>query len=43
MAHNQNIDGSYTKTTQNGGFSKLCVKIKKRCFTDTLNFSTRIR
>jgi hypothetical protein len=33
MAHNQNIDGSYTKTTQNGGFSKLCVKIKKICYT----------
>jgi hypothetical protein len=26
---NQNIDGFYTKTTQKGGFSKLCVKIKK--------------
>jgi hypothetical protein len=24
-----NIDGFYTKTTQKGGFSKLCVKIKK--------------
>jgi hypothetical protein len=23
----QNIDGFYTKTTQEGGFSKLCVKI----------------
>ena len=23
------IDGFYTKTTQKGGFSKLCVKIKK--------------
>jgi hypothetical protein len=26
---NQNIDGSYMETTQKGGFSKLCVKIKK--------------
>jgi hypothetical protein len=24
-----------------GGFSKLCVKIKKRCYTDLLHFSTR--
>jgi len=24
----QNIDGFYTKTTQKGGFSMLCVKIK---------------
>jgi hypothetical protein len=24
----------YTKTTQKGGFSKLCVKIKKRCYTE---------
>ena len=30
-----------TKTTQKGGFSKLCVKIKKRCYTDLLHFSTR--
>jgi hypothetical protein len=37
----QNIDGLYTKTTQKGGFSKLCVKIKKRCYTDLLHFSTR--
>jgi hypothetical protein len=28
---NKNIDGFYRKTTQKGGFSKLCVKIKKRC------------
>jgi hypothetical protein len=27
---NKNIDGFYTKTTQKGGFSKLCVKIKKK-------------
>jgi hypothetical protein len=26
---NKNFDGFYTKTTQKGGFSKLCVKIKK--------------
>jgi len=26
---NKNMDGFYTKTTQKGGFSKLCVKIKK--------------
>ena len=38
---NENIDGLYTKTTQKGGFSKLCVKIKKRCYTDLLHFSTR--
>jgi hypothetical protein len=38
---NKNIDRFYTKTTQKGGFSKLCVKIKKRCYTDLLHFSTR--
>ena len=38
---NKNIDGFYTKTTQKGGCSKLCVKIKKRCYTDLLHFSTR--
>jgi hypothetical protein len=38
---NKNIDGFYTKTTQKGGFSKLCVKIKKRCYTDLLHFLTR--
>jgi hypothetical protein len=27
---NKHIDGFYTKTTQKGGFIKLCVKIKKR-------------
>jgi hypothetical protein len=26
---NKNIDGFYTKTTQKGGFSKLCVKTEK--------------
>jgi hypothetical protein len=26
---NQNIDGFYIKTTQKGGFCKLCVKIEK--------------
>jgi hypothetical protein len=31
---NKNIDGFYTKTTQKGGFSKLCVLIKERCYTD---------
>ena len=38
---NKHIDGFYTKTIQKGGFSKLCVKIKKRCYTDILHFSTR--
>jgi hypothetical protein len=38
---NKNIDGFYTKTTQKEGFSKLCVKIKKRSYTDLLHFSTR--
>jgi hypothetical protein len=38
---NKHIDGFYTKTTQKGGFSELCVKIKKRCYTDLLHFSTR--
>ena len=38
---NKHIDGFYTKTTQKGGFSKLCVKIKKRCYTDLLHFPTR--
>jgi hypothetical protein len=37
----ENIDGFYTKTTQKGGFSKLCIKIKKRSYTDLLHFSTR--
>ena len=27
---NENIDGFYAKTTQKGGFSKLCVKLKKK-------------
>ena len=27
---NKNFDGFYTKTTQKGGFSKPCVKIKKK-------------
>ena len=31
----------YTKTTQKGGFSKLCVKIKKRCYTELLHLPTR--
>jgi hypothetical protein len=38
---NKNIDEFYTKTTQKEGFSKLCVKIKKRGYTDLLHFSTR--
>jgi hypothetical protein len=38
---NKHIDGFYTKTTQEGGFSKVCVKIKKICYTDLLHFSTR--
>jgi hypothetical protein len=38
---NKRIAGFYTKTTQKGGFSKLCVKIKKRCYIDLLHFSTR--
>jgi hypothetical protein len=33
----ENIDGFYMKTTQKGGFSKLCVKIKKRYYTDLLH------
>ena len=37
---NKHIDGFYTKTTQKGGFSKLCGKINKRCYTDLLHFST---
>jgi hypothetical protein len=40
---NKIIDGFYTKTTQKGGLSKLCVKIKKRYYTDLLHFSTRKR
>jgi hypothetical protein len=28
---NKHIGGFYTKTTQKRGFSKICVKIKKRC------------
>ena len=38
---NKNIDGFYMITTQKGGFSKLCVKIKKRCYTDLFHFSPR--
>ena len=38
---NKHIDGFDTKTTQKGGFSKLCVKINQRCYTDLLHFSTR--
>jgi hypothetical protein len=34
---NKHIDGFYTKTTQKGGFSKLCVNIKKRWYTDLLH------
>jgi hypothetical protein len=30
---NKHNDGFYTKTTQKGGFNKLCVKIQKRCYT----------
>jgi hypothetical protein len=30
---NKNIDGFYTKTTQKGGFNKLCVKIKHLAFS----------
>ena len=38
----ENIDGFYTKTTQKGGFSKLCVKIKKRCiYRPTPFFNTQ--
>jgi hypothetical protein len=37
---NKIIDGFYTKTTQKGGFNKLCVNIKKRCYTDLLHFAT---
>jgi hypothetical protein len=29
------------KTTQKGGFSKLCGKIKKRCYTGLRHFSAR--
>jgi hypothetical protein len=35
---NKTIDGFYTKTTHKGGFSKLCVKILKMCYTDLLLF-----
>jgi hypothetical protein len=34
----KNIDGFYTQTPQKGGFSKLCVKIKKRCYADLATF-----
>jgi hypothetical protein len=34
---NKHIDGFYTKTTQKGGFSKLCVKIKKRSRISSLS------
>ena len=35
------LTDSIRKRQQKGGFSKLCVKIKKRCNTDLLHFSTR--
>jgi hypothetical protein len=38
---NKNIDVFYMKTTQKGRFSKLCVKIIKKCYTNLLHFSTR--
>ena len=39
MTQTKNIDEFYTKTTQRGGYSKLCVK--KKCYIDLLHFSTR--
>ena len=38
---NKNIDGLCTKTAQKRGFSKLCVKIKKRFYSNLFHFSTR--
>ena len=37
------LTNSTRKRHKKGGFSKLCVKIKKRCYTDLLHFSTIIR
>ena len=37
------LTDSTRKRHKKGGFSKLCVKIKERCYTDLLHFSTRIR
>jgi hypothetical protein len=34
MAQTKLLTDSTRKTTQKGGFSKLCVKIKIRCYTD---------
>jgi hypothetical protein len=39
---NKHIDGFYAKTTQQGGFSKLCVKIKKRRKHNLVSFFGRI-
>ena len=39
----QNIDGFYTETTQKGGFSKLCVKIKKSCYIDSPSVARGLR
>jgi hypothetical protein len=36
----KNIDGFYTKTTQKGGFSKLCGKLKKMLYRPTPFFNT---
>jgi hypothetical protein len=37
----KSIKTNPNKMTQKGGFSKLCVKIKKTCYTNLLHFSTR--
>jgi hypothetical protein len=38
---NKNIDGFYTKTTQQEDSASFVKKNKKRCYTDLLHFSTR--
>ena len=35
------LTDSIRKRQRKGGFSKLCVKIKKRCYTDLPHLSTR--
>ena len=35
------LTDSIRKRQRKGAFSKLCVKIKKRCYTDLLHLSTR--
>ena len=43
LKSNRGSTKTLTDSTQKGGFIKLCVKMKKRCYTDLLHFSTHIQ